>query len=116
MTSSADVANLGLERADLCKADGTGCVSASTQSVATALAHAKPDSSGLLHVDPAAPGDGGYPLVAVTYAAVRLNDTPEALRDYATFILYATSAGQTPGVGPGQLPRGYLPLPKSLRD
>src|SRR5262249_48658166 len=84
-------------------------------SVAIALAAAKPDSTGLLHVNPAAAGDGGDPLVAVSYAAVRTTQSPEALRDYASLILYASSTGQTPGVEPGELPRGYLPLPNALR-
>ncbi len=115
VTSSADVAKLGLVPSDLCRADGTDCVAPTAASVATALAAAKPDSTGLLHVDPAAAGAGGYPLVTVTYAAVRTTQSPEALRDYASLILYASSSGQTPGVEPGDLPRGYLPLPDTLR-
>lgn len=116
VTGSPELAGLGLVPAALCRADGTGCLTPSATSVGSALSAAERDASGLLHIDPAAPGDGAYPLVAVTYAAVRTDQSPAALRDYASFILYAASTGQSPGVEPGRLPRGYLPLPTQLRD
>ncbi len=115
VTDSANLASYGLVPADLCDPAGNNCVSPSTASITTALGTAKPDSAGLVHVDPAAPGAGGYPLVDVTYAAVRTNQTPAALNDFATLIDFAAGPGQTQGVGPGQLPEGYLPLPDSLR-
>jgi hypothetical protein len=115
VTTSSDVANLGLVPADLCKSDGTSCVDASATTVATALSTATPDSSGLLHINPAIPGHGGYPLVTVTYAAVRTDLGVEPLRDYAALLRFAAGSGQTPGVLPGQLPRGYLPLPDYLK-
>lgn len=116
VTDSASLANYGLVPAQLCTAGGGDCVSPNTASVSEALSVAKPDTAGLLHVDPAAPGSGGYPLVDVTYAAVPTTQTPAALVDYATLIDYAAAAGQTPGVEPGQLPHGYLPLPATLRE
>jgi hypothetical protein len=112
---SASLAAYGLVPAKLCDAAGTSCVGPSTSSVTAALAHAKPDRSGILHVDPAAPGSGGYPLVNVTYAAIRTNQDPDALNDFGTLIKYIAGPGQTPGADPGQLPRGYLPLPTNLR-
>jgi hypothetical protein len=115
ITDSANLANRGLVPADLCDASGQNCVGPSVSSLTTALASAKPDSSGLLHVDPAAPGAGGYPLTDVTYAAVRTTETPDQLTDYARLIAYAAGQGQTPGVDAGQLPRGYLPLPANLQ-
>jgi len=115
VTNSSDVANLGLVPADLCRADGTGCVAPSTTSVTTALAGAKADGTGLVHVNPAAAGAGAYPLVSVTYAAVRTAQSLDALHDYAQLIVFAAGSGQTPGVQPGQLPRGYLPLADGLR-
>jgi hypothetical protein len=115
MMSSAEVAGLGLVPADLCKADGTGCVDPNQATVAAALSTATPDSAGLLHVNPAAAGGLGYPLVTVTYAAVRTDQGVDALRNYASLIQFAAGAGQVPGVEPGQLPRGYLPLPDDLR-
>ena len=115
VTDTANLANYGLVPADLCDASGNNCVSPSSTSVGNALAAAKPDGTGLLHVDPAAPGAGGYPLVDVTYAAVRTTQTPAQLTDYARLIAYAAGAGQTPGVDPGQLPHGYLPLTAALQ-
>jgi hypothetical protein len=116
VTDTASLANYGLVPADLCDASGSHCVSASTASVSTALATAKPDPKGLLHVDPASPGSGGYPLVDVSYAAVRTDQDATALTDYASLIDYAADHGQSAGVDPGQLPHGYLPLPDALRN
>jgi hypothetical protein len=115
ITDSANLASYGLVPADLCDAAGNNCVSPDTTSIATALSTAKADSAGLVHVNPAAPGAGGYPLVDVTYAAVRTNQAPSALADFATLIEFAAGQGQTQGVAPGQLPDGYLPLPDNLR-
>ncbi len=115
LADSASLASYGLVPADLCRADGTGCVSPSTGSVTVAVNHAKQVAGGLASVDPAAPGDGGYPLVSITYAAVRLNQDAAALTDYAALIKFAVNQGQTPGVDPGQLPHGYLPLPDQVR-
>lgn len=116
VADSASVANYGLVPADLCDAGGAHCVSANSSSVATALASAKADSTGLLQINPASPGNGGYPLVDVTYAAVR-KDLSSAVRDdYASLIDYAAGPGQTAGVDPGQLPHGFLPMPTALRN
>jgi hypothetical protein len=114
VTGSADLASQGLVPADLCNADGTTCVAPDTGSVSAALGAAAPDATGLLHVDPAAPGAGAYPLINVTYAAVRTDQDAAALNDYAALVELAAGPGQTPGDGPGQLPRGFLPLPTSL--
>jgi len=116
VTDSASLANHGVVPADLCDASGNHCVGPDTASVTSALGTAKADSSGLLHVDPTHPGSGGYPLVDVTYAAVRTDQSAAALQAYAALINYAANQGQTPGVDPGELPHGYLPLPQALRD
>ncbi|HEX4705705.1 MAG TPA: hypothetical protein VH352_26540 [Pseudonocardiaceae bacterium] len=115
ITDSANLAAYGLVPAQLCHADGSDCVSPSSTSMAAALSAAQPDSTGLVHVDPAAPGAGAYPLVDVTYAAVRTTQSPPALNDFATLIEYAAGPGQAAGVDPGQLPHGYLPLPDNLK-
>jgi len=115
ISDSGDLAAYGLIDAQLCSDAGTNCVSPSTASLTTALASAKPDSAGLLQVNPASPGVGGYPLVQVTYAAVDTTRSKAELTDYADLIAYAAGAGQKPGVAPGDLPPGYLPLPASLR-
>jgi hypothetical protein len=115
ISDTPDLAAYGLIDAQLCNNTGAGCVAPSTASVTAALNSATKDSAGLLIVDPAKAGKGGYPLVQVTYAAVPTNQRAAALNDYAALIAYATGAGQTPGVAPGDLPPGYLPLPASLR-
>jgi hypothetical protein len=115
ISDSANLANYGLVPADLCAADGSHCVSATSASVTAAVNAAKRNSIGMYQVDPTAVGSGAYPLVDITYAAVRADQDPAALMDYAGFVGYAIGDGQTPGVGPGQLPHGYLPLPNTLR-
>jgi hypothetical protein len=57
-----------------------------------------------------------YPLAMPVYAAVNPAMNDAALRaSYATFIRYASSTGQTPGVELGRLPDGYAPLPEGWR-
>jgi hypothetical protein len=115
ISDTGDMAADGLIDAQLCSDSGTNCVGPSTASLTAALDSATPDSAGLLEVNPADPGSGGYPLTQVTYAAVA-TDVPAAdLTDYANLIAYAVGAGQTPGVAPGDLPPGYLPLTASLK-
>jgi hypothetical protein len=115
IANTADLAAYGLVDAQLCSDSGSNCVGPSSASVTAALNSAKPDSAGLLQVNPAAVGKGGYPLVNITYAAVPTNQSAKALKGYADLIAYAAGAGQTPGVAPGNLPPGYLSLPASLR-
>lgn len=115
MTDTPSSATFGLVAAALCDSSGANCVTPSDQSVGAAVSAATPDSSGLLDVNPAGLPSGAYPLVDVTYAAVRTDDDPAAIADYTTLIQYASTTGQTPGEAPGQLPRGYLPLTDSLK-
>jgi hypothetical protein len=115
ISDTADLASYGLIDAQLCTNSGANCVSPSTASLTTALNSAKPDGAGLLQVNPASPGAGGYPLTQVTYAAVDTTRSAATLTAYADLIAYAAGIGQTPGVAPGDLPPGYLPLPASLK-
>jgi hypothetical protein len=115
ISDTPDLAAYGLIDAKLCSDSGTSCVGPSTASLTTALDSAKADSAGLLEVNPADPGAGGYPLTQVTYAAVPTNQSAADLNNYADLIAYAAGAGQTPGVAPGELPPGYLPLPAKLK-
>jgi len=115
ITATSDAAKYGLQDVTLCYADGGGCVAPDSDSLRAAVDAAQPDSTGLLHVNPADPGVGGYPLTQVVYAAVRTNQDPDALRDDAKLLDYAAAAGQKPGVNLGELPPGYLPLPDALR-
>ena len=58
-----------------------------------------------------------YPLASLTYAAIAPLSLDEAARaDYAEFVRYAATEGQQPGFQLGDLPPGYLPLPKDLAD
>jgi hypothetical protein len=116
LSDTPDLAADGLIDAELCDDDGSNCVGPSTASLTTALDSATKDSTGLLEVNPASPGSGGYPLTDVVYAAVPTNQSATALQNYAALIEYAAGAGQTPGVAPGDLPAGYLPLPTSLKN
>ncbi len=53
-----------------------------------------------------------YPLAMPVYAATNVAQTDAKARaDYAAFIRFAATTGQTPGVEPGQLPPGYAPIP-----
>jgi hypothetical protein len=115
LSDTPDLAAYGLIDAQLCNDSNANCVAPSTASLTAALNSAKPDSAGLLQVDPASPGAGGYPMTVVTYAAVATNQSAAALTTYANLIAYAAGTGQTPGVAPGDLPPGYLPLPASLK-
>jgi len=110
ISDTPDLARYGLIDAQLCDDSGASCVGPSTASLATALDSAKPDSAGLLQVNPANPGSGGYPLTQVTYAAVATNQPAADLIADANLIEYAVGNGQTSGVAPGQLPPGYLPF------
>ena len=81
-----DLAAYGLVPAELCTQDSTTpanstCVGPSVASVSAAVAAAKPDTSGLLEVDPANPGSGGYPLTQIIYAAVATNQGATALSE-----------------------------------
>jgi hypothetical protein len=71
--------------------------------------------TGVLAPDPTTTASGAYPLSLLTYAAVApLALDSSARTDYAAVINYAAGAGQKPGVAPGSLPRGYVPLSSTL--
>lgn len=115
VSGTSYLAAYGVISAQLCPDEsGSNCVSPTISSLTTAVNAAKPDSAGLLQVDPASPGTGGYPLTQIVYAAVPTNQSAAALNDYADLIAEAAGAGQTPGATPGDLPSGYLPLTSSL--
>ncbi|MDT4951798.1 MAG: hypothetical protein QOJ37_4393, partial [Pseudonocardiales bacterium] len=72
--------------------------------------------AGVLASDPGAADQAAYPLTALSYAVT----APSALdaaagKDYAAFLRYAASAGQQPGLAPGKLPLGMVPLPDALK-
>ena len=61
--------------------------------------------------------NGSYPLTAINYGVIRPLGLPQADRnDYASFIEYASGAGQSPGYDIGELPIGYASMPQTLRQ
>ncbi|MBU6316658.1 MAG: hypothetical protein KGR47_09145, partial [Acidobacteria bacterium] len=122
LTDTPSAAQFGLQVAKLSRAGDNGAsrsfIAPSDASLVAGLAGLKPAAgSGMLLPDPSSSAPDGYPLTIVNYAAI----TPLALdaasrSDYARFIEYAVSDGQIPGLGFGKLPRGYTPLPASLRS
>jgi hypothetical protein len=84
--------------------------------MAAALKHMSSDGSGTLQVNLTNKDPKAYPLTMVIYAMVPTSGLPHAkAAAIARFLDFAAGAGQTPGVQPGQLPPGYLPLPASMR-
>ncbi|WP_236788882.1 hypothetical protein [Amycolatopsis sp. GM8] len=117
IVDTATAARYGLPTAKL--RNSSGAFVAPTQESLLAGAGAMKDSGvpGVRVPDPQAAAAGAYPLTSLSYAVT----APSALdtasgADYATFIRYAVGDGQTPGIEPGQLPDGYIPLPDDLRQ
>lgn len=75
------------------------------------------EAPGVRKPDPTYENPKAYPLTALTYAvtAPRQLGKTEA-KAYAGFVRYATTKGQVLGIGPGQLPEGYVPLTTSLKQ
>ncbi|MEV7228172.1 hypothetical protein AB0M79_14275 [Polymorphospora sp. NPDC051019] len=127
VTDSASAARYGLHTAELCAAApdaagtyvATDCRSATTAQMTTALSAMAPtEVPGVVAVDPerARATPGAYPLTMVTYAIANTAAPADARRDYAAMLRHAAGPGQTPGVAPGNLPEGYVPLPQPMRD
>jgi len=84
--------------------------------MAAALSHMISDGSGTRQVNLANRDPHAYPLTMVIYAMVPTSGLSHAkAAAIARFLDFAAGPGQTPGVQPGQLPAGYLPLPASMR-
>jgi hypothetical protein len=72
--------------------------------------------AGVLASDPTATDPAVYPLTALSYAATAPAQLDAAAgKDYAAFLRYASGPGQQPGIAPGQLPLGMVPLPETLK-
>jgi hypothetical protein len=68
------------------------------------------------HVDYDKAAKGAYPLTMVIYAMVPTSGVkPAKATAIAHFLDFVAGPGQTPGLQPGHLPPGYLPLPAKLR-
>lgn len=71
---------------------------------------------GVLAPDPLTTDPAAYPLTALSYAVTAPSTLDAAAgKDYATFLRYAGGPGQNPGIEPGQLPLGMVPLPDQLK-
>lgn len=121
LTDSASAARYGVQRARLSRAGDGGddreFVPADPAGLTAGVdAMAPGATSDVLEPDPAAAAPGGYPLTALTYAAVAPLSLDEPSREeYAAFLDYAAGPGQEPGLELGMLPEGYAPLPEDLR-
>lgn len=121
LTDSASAARFGLQTASLSRAGDNRpnrTFAAPTETgLVRGLAGLRPAAEpAVLEPVPSATPDGGYPLTALTYGAIRPLQLDAAARDdYAALIEYAVGPGQVRGVAPGQLPPGYAPLPQNLR-
>lgn len=120
MTSAASAARFQTVTASLKNAAGT--FAAPTAAAMTAAAAAMTPAAGSHQVvaydpasDRAAEATDAYPLTMPIYAATNPAVTDPALRaTYADLIRFAVGTqAQTPGVAPGQLPAGYVPLPEA---
>jgi ABC-type phosphate transport system substrate-binding protein len=75
-----------------------------------------PAGDGTLQVNLHSSNPAVYPLTMVIYAVAPTSGTSHAkAAAIAKFIDYAAGAGQSPGLRPGQLPPGFLPLTAKLR-
>ncbi|MGA5702445.1 hypothetical protein [Peterkaempfera bronchialis] len=114
VTDAASAARFGLQTARLRNAAGEFTAPARATLLASAAKAVRQD--GVLHTDPATKVPGGYPLTLIVQAAARPAGLDAAARrDYAALLRYAAGAGQRPGDAPGDLPRGYAPMPQPLR-
>jgi hypothetical protein len=85
-------------------------------SMAAALSHMTSAGNGTLQVNLASKDPNAYPLTMVIYAMVPASGMcHKAAAGVARFLDFVAGPGQTPGLRPGQLPPGYLPLTASLR-
>jgi hypothetical protein len=88
----------------------------SNGAMAAALKHMSSDGSGTVQMNLTNKDPKAYPLTMVIYAMVPTSGLSHAkAAAIARFLDFAAGPGQTPGVQPGQLPAGYLPLPASMR-
>src|SRR5215469_6092314 len=98
-------------------ANATGHFVAPTNAaMAAAVRTMIPAGNGTLQVNLHSSNPAVYPLTMVIYAVAPTSGTSHAkAAAIAKFIDYAAGAGQSPGLRPGQLPPGFLPLTAKLR-
>ncbi|PZS18184.1 MAG: hypothetical protein DLM60_12160 [Pseudonocardiales bacterium] len=116
VVDTATAARYGLPTAALRNAAGN-FVTPTIASLQASEAAMKPSAvGGVLASDPGATDPAAYPLTALTYAMASPSTLDTAAgKDYAAFLRYAAGPGQRPGLEPGQLPLGMVPLPDALK-
>jgi hypothetical protein len=116
VVDAATAARYDLPTAQLLNAAGK-YVAPTTDSLLAGEKAMKPSAvAGVLTPDPAASDPAAYPLTSLSYAVTSPTMLDAAAsKDYAAFLRYAGGPGQRPGVGPGQLPPGMVPLPDPLK-
>ncbi|GIF51170.1 hypothetical protein DFJ67_3362 [Asanoa ferruginea] len=127
ITETASADRYGLFAAQLCMplrdetkklVGAKQCRTPDDASLRAAAATAKDSAvKGVKVIDPATAWKtpGAYPLAMINYAVGNLWDAPDARKDYATFLRQIAGDGQESGLGRGQLPAGYTPLPQAMR-
>ncbi|MFC1403803.1 MULTISPECIES: hypothetical protein [Streptacidiphilus] len=116
VTDTATAARYGLDTAELLNGNGEYVAPTADSLLAGAAAMTEVPGTGVLTESPTTKAAGAYPLTMVSYAAtVPTLLQPDEGAAYASLIRFAVGDGQTPGVAPGQLGDGYVPLPESLR-
>lgn len=116
LVDTATAARYQLPMAALVNAAGQ-YVSPTEESMTAALGGLKKTGvTGVEVTDPAYQNASAYPLTSISYAvtAPRLLEVAEA-KAYAGFLRFVTTDGQVRGIGPGQLPEGYVPLTAAMR-
>jgi hypothetical protein len=116
LVDTAGAARYQLPLASLENAAGK-FVAPTSASLTAGLAAMKPSGTpGVLSPDPGAKDPKAYPLTTVTYGVTAPHLIPEDQRKpYAGFVTFAATDGQKPGIEPGDLPEGYVPLSPALR-
>jgi hypothetical protein len=114
-TDAATAARYSLPVARLENASGQFVAPTSTGLLAGVASMTPSGVPGVLQANPSATDPAAYPLTNITYAATRPSALTAAARsNYADFIQYAVTSGQTPGIDIGNLPFGYVPLTPAL--
>lgn len=122
MTDTSSAARYGLQTARLSRAGDNGpdrvFVGPTEEGLRAGVGSMKPrEHPTFLEPAPLDQPADAYPLTTLTYGAIApLTLEAEARSDYADFVRYAATDGQTPGTDLGSLPIGYLPLPDLLVD
>jgi hypothetical protein len=114
-TDAATAARYSLPVARLENAAGQFVAPTSASLLAGVASMTASGVPGVLQANPSATDPAAYPLTSISYAAtVPAKLSPTARSNYADFLQYAVTGGQTPGLDLGNLPFGYAPLTQPL--